>query len=51
MVDNPAKLDKKLPVVELTLNIDAIVVPAQNAVVLSSEIVDFVFNALGKADL
>lgn len=39
------------PVLNLQLNIDAILMHGQNAVVLSSEIVDFMFNALETADL
>lgn len=39
------------PTLKLELNLDAIIVHAQNAVVLSSEIVDFMFDALDKADL
>jgi hypothetical protein len=39
------------PAIHLTLNLDAIIAPAQNAVVLSSEIVDFVFASFDKADL
>jgi hypothetical protein len=37
--------------VSLELNLDAVIVPAQNAVVLSSEIVDFFSDAMAKADL
>jgi hypothetical protein len=39
------------PAIHLTLNLDAIIAPVQNAVVLSSEIVDFVFAAFDCADL
>jgi hypothetical protein len=35
----------------LTLNLDAVLLPTQNAVVLSSEIVDFFADAVNKADL
>jgi hypothetical protein len=37
--------------VSLELNLDAVIAPAQNAVVLSSEIVDFFSDAIAKADL
>jgi predicted KAP-like P-loop ATPase len=39
------------PAVNLTLNLDAILAPTQNAAVLSTELVDFMFDAMGKADL
>jgi hypothetical protein len=47
----PDQPSKTPPMLKLELNLDAVVVHAQNAVVLSSEIVDFIFDALGKADL
>jgi len=39
------------PKVALELNLGAIIAPAQNAVVLASEIVDFVSGAMQGADL
>lgn len=41
----------KRPTLKLELNLDAIIAHAQNAVVLSSEIIDFLFDAMDKADL
>src|SRR4051794_12174628 len=40
-----------LPTINLHLNIDAILMHGQNVVVLTSEIVDFMFNAFETADL
>jgi hypothetical protein len=36
---------------QLALNLDAIIVPTQHAVVLSSELVDFLYEAMATADL
>src|SRR6266702_5928299 len=43
--------EKSQPLINLELNLDSVIAPAQNAVVLSSEIVDFFSNALAIADL
>jgi hypothetical protein len=43
--------EKTRSTINLELNLDAILVPAQNAVVLSSEIVDFFSDSVAKADL
>ncbi len=39
------------PLLKLELNLDAIIAPGQSAVVLCSEIVDFLYNAMSGADL
>jgi hypothetical protein len=55
MADDDETVDwskaKPRPSVNLELNLNAVIAPAQNAVVLSSEIVDFFSDAIAKADL
>jgi hypothetical protein len=51
VVAEPTGADTGRPSIQITLNSDAIIAPAQNAVVLNSEIVELVFDAFGKIDL
>jgi hypothetical protein len=49
--DSAEPVSPPRPQVALELNLGAIIAPAQNAVVLASEIVDFVSGAMGSTDL
>ena len=40
-----------VPQVALTINVDSILSQAQGSVVISSEVVDFMLDAMGKSDL
>jgi hypothetical protein len=48
---DPSEPEQPRPSLNLELNLDSVIIPAQNAVVLSSEIVDFFSDAMAKADL